>query len=246
MILGNIFYPRKSFLEPDEKDVLISVQDDIQVGVRLFLVDKEWPTILYFHGNAELAQEYDSIASMYNNFQLNIIVADYRGYGLSGGTPNKNNLHEDAIKIFDYLSDYLKHEKYHLPLVVMGRSLGSASVSEIISKREESIGKCIIESGFATEYPLLRLMNINPKEINYSLEDGFGNLSKLKKFKKPLYIIHADMDDIIPFSEAELIIKESESNQKDLLRVSGANHNNIIATINKLYFQKIKDFIYSK
>ena len=125
----------------------------------------------------------------------------------------------------------------------MGRSLGSASASEIISKREENISKCIIESGFATEYPLLRLMNVNPEQINYSLGDGFENLSKFKKFKKPLYVIHADMDDIIPFSEAELIIKESKSVQKDLLRVSGANHNNIIMTMNKLYFQKIKDFL---
>ena len=128
----------------------------------------------------------------------------------------------------------------------MGRSLGSASACEIISKRVDKIDKCIIESGFATEYPLLALMNIDPKSVNYNLDDGFGNLGKLKKYKKPIYFIHADMDHIIPLSEAELMLSESISKDKDLFVVNGADHNNIIMIIRDVYFQKIKDFIDSK
>ena len=44
----------------------------------------------------------------------------------------------------------------------MGRSLGSASACEIIDNYSNNIDGCIIESGFATEYSLLALMNINP------------------------------------------------------------------------------------
>ena len=180
---------------------------------------------------------------MFNNSGLNLIVADYRGYGLSNGTPNKENLHNDSIKIFDYLLRYLKNNKYNNKLVVMGRSLGSASVCEIISKRVENIDKCIIESGFGTEYPLLELMNIKPESINYSTLDGFENLSKLKKYKKPIYFIHADMDCIIPISEAELMLESCGSTNKDLFVVEGADHNNIIMIIRDTYFKKIKDFI---
>ena len=64
----------------------------------------------------------------------------------------------------------------------MGRSLGSASACEIINKCEEKIDACIIESGFATEYPLLQLLQIDPEHIDYKVEDGFMNLSKIKKF----------------------------------------------------------------
>ena len=99
----------------------------------------------------------------------------------------------------------------------MGRSLGSASVCEIISKRIESLDKCIIESGFGTEYPLLDLLNIDPEIIGYSKSDGFENLSKIKKYKKPIYFIHASMDHIIPLSEAELMLELCESNKKYLL-----------------------------
>ena len=245
-LINSIFYPRKSFIPRDKDDILIPVEDEINVGVRLFLSNKLFPTILYFHGNAELAQEYASVAKMYNKYNMNFIVADYRGYGLSDGSPSRDNLHLDAIEIFDYILSYLKDNDYKEKIIIMGRSLGSASACEIISKRDTSVDKCIIESGFATEYPLLKLMNIEPDSVDYSLDDGFQNLSKLRAYKKPIYFIHADMDHIIPISEAELMVKEVGSNEKELLIVNGANHNNIIMTMNDRYFQNIKFFIDKK
>ena len=242
-LISSIFYPRKSFIPSDEHDILITVEEGIKVGTRLFLSDKLYPTILYFHGNAELAQEYNSIAQLYNNHDINLIVADYRGYGLSNGNPDKDNLHNDAVKIFDYILSYLKNNEYNGRMIIMGRSLGSASACEIISKREGNIDKCIIESGFATEYPLLQLMSIDPDSIDYSLSDGFENLSKLKKYKKPIFFIHADMDHIIPISEAELMMEKSTSKDKELFIVKGSDHNNIIMMNKDTYFKKIKDFI---
>ena len=242
-ILNNIFYPRRSLMKQDENDLLIKVDEQIHIGTRLFLKDIKYPNIIFFHGNAELAQEYGMVAEMFNNVGLNFIVADYRGYGLSKGKPDKDNLHHDSIKIFDYLISYLRDGDYNGEIVVMGRSLGSASVCEIISKRIEFLDKCIIESGFGTEYPLLDLLNIDPEIIGYSKSDGFENLSKIKKYKKPIYFIHASMDHIIPLSEAELMLELCESNKKYLLVVEGADHNNIISIIGREYFDKIKVFI---
>ena len=87
------------------------------------------------------------------------------------------------------------------------------------------------------------LKNIESDKIGYSLVDGFQNLEKLKKYKKPIYFIHADKDHIIPLFEAELMMKESASKDKELLVINGADHNNIIMMINDVYFEKIKNFI---
>ena len=125
----------------------------------------------------------------------------------------------------------------------MGRSLGSASAAHIINNRSEKISACIIESGFATEYPLLKLMNINPDSIDFKLSDGFENLKKFRRYEKPLLLIHADLDDIVPFSQSEMILLECKSKIKDLFKVSGANHNNIIFMARDHYFQKIKTFL---
>ena len=217
----------------DEKDHIGGTFDGEKVGIRLFLKDKNLPTILFFHGNAELAQEYDDLAEFYNKFEMNFIVADYRGYGLSSGSPNKENLHEDSKAIFKYAKEYLNKNNYDDNLYIMGRSLGSCSAFEIIDTFSDSIKGCIIESGFVTEYPLLNLLQINPEEVDFNLSDGFMNLEKLKSYKGKLMVIHADLDEIIPFSQADIMTHESPSNHKELFKVNGAGHNNVIAISEK-------------
>ena len=243
-LLETIFFPRKSNNDIDSNDLLVKTSDSNSVGIRIFLKNKIFPTILYFHGNAELAQEYDSIADYYQKHEINLIVADYRGYGLSTGVPTKDNLHYDAKVIFRFVKNYLTNLNYVDKLYVMGRSLGSASAFEIIHNFEDDVAGCIIESGFVTEYPLFNLLNVNPEEINFQLEDGFMNLAKLKKYKGRFLAIHSDLDDIIPFSQAEVMMLESPSKEKDLFRVSGANHNSILMMAREEYFMKINEFIY--
>ena len=131
-LLSSIFHPRESNIQKDEKDILVEVESNTNIGIRLFLKDKKYPCIIFFHGNGELAQEYDDIAEYYNSYKLNFIVCDYRGYGISDGTPTKDNLHEDSRKIFEYINTYLKDNKYSGKIIIMGRSLGSASACEII------------------------------------------------------------------------------------------------------------------
>ena len=244
-IINSIFYPRDSQIPKDEKDHIIDTPDGEKSGIRFFLKNKSFPTILFFHGNAELAQEYDDIAVSYNQFNLNFIVSDYRGYGLSTGIPNKDNLHADSKTAFLYVQDYLKANQYIDKIYIMGRSLGSASAFEIANNFSDSIKGCIIESGFATEYSLLHLLNIDPDDIEFSLNDGFMNLDKLKRYRGNLLIIHSNLDDIIPFSQAELMLLESPSENKEIYRIDGANHNNIILMAREEYFKKIKNFIYS-
>ena len=110
------------------------------------------PNYTIFSWYAELSNEYDEIASYYNKYEMNFIVADYRGYGLSQARL-KNNLHSDSKTIFSYVHSYLIKNNYLNKKIIMGRSLGSASASEIIFNKKCDIDGCIIESGFGTESP---------------------------------------------------------------------------------------------
>ena len=71
----------------------------MNVGIRMFMVNNNSPTILFFHANAEITHEYDDIAEMYNKYNINFIVSGYRGYGLSNGKPSKDTSLEDSLKI---------------------------------------------------------------------------------------------------------------------------------------------------
>ena len=242
-IINSIFFPRKSGVGKDENDHLVAVENGVEVGVSFFLKDPLFDNIIFFHGNAELAQEYGDIAQMYNQYNCNFIVVDYRGYGLSSGTPTKDNLLADAIKTFVYVKSHLENLSFKGKVVVMGRSLGSASAWEIASKSNNNIDGCIIESGFATEYDLLALMGVSPEDIDFSLEDGFNNLKKIKEYSKPLLFIHADLDHIIPLKQGQLAYDSALSENKKIFIVENADHNNIIYKIKEEYFKLIRSFI---
>ena len=243
ILINSIFYPRKANISMDDKDLLVDTKDGNKVGIRMHITNKTYPTILFFHANAEITIEYDDIASYYNHENINFIIAGYRGYGFSSGIPSKESLLSDSNDIFNYVKKYLTENKILSNIFVMGRSLGSAAAIQVSNIFQEDISGCIIESGFATEYPLLKLLNINPDSISYKPEDGFNNLDKISSYTKPLYIIHADLDEIIPLSQAELLFMSCKSKIKDLFIVNGANHNNVIYMARQNYFSKIKSFI---
>ena len=109
----------------------------------------------------------------------------------------------------------------------MGRSLGSASVLELVQYYKHQIDALIIESGFAHVTPLLTLLGIDTEAIGFKEETGFGNIDKIREFDKPTLIIHAEMDHIIAYSEGEALYNACPATDKTLVKISGANHNDI-------------------
>ena len=235
-IIDNIFIPRNSS-HKDNKDFLINICDGIVINARFFLKDINLPNIIFFHGNAEIAEDYNELAEIYNVYNFNFIVAEYRGYGLSSGLPSFATFHKDCTTVFDGIYNKLIKTNYNGKLIAMGRSLGSAAACHLVSKRIDSIDCCIIESGFATEDFFFDLIG-----INYNNVDSFGNLDAIKKYDKPLFIIHSVDDHIVPYNQAELLYKSSISKNKKLYSIKNANHNNIILIEKDKYFKKIKSF----
>ena len=238
-----LFHPRKSYQEMDEKDIQINVGDSVHVGIRLHLINKSFPTILFFHGNGEIGPEYDDIARVYNQKNINFIIADFRGYGFSTGIPNVENTLSDAHMILDYVLKHLKTQNHSGSLILMGRSLGSVSVLELVKRYPQDFFGLIIESGFADEEPLFKLIGTTAKQAGFKREDGFLNKEKIKKYTGPLLIIHAEQDHIVPFTQGELLYNFCPSTKKKLLPIPNANHNNILAVSFKKYFEEVEKFV---
>jgi len=238
-----LFHPRQSYQDIDENDILIDVEDNVQVGIRLHLINKSAPTILFFHGNGEIGPEYDDIARVYNQKYINFIIADFRGYGFSSGVPNVKNTQSDSHFILDFVLKYLKEKNYSGPLILMGRSLGSVSVLELAKRYPQDFSGLIIESGFADEEPLFILIGTTADQAGYNKEDGFLNGEKIKKYPGPLLIIHAEQDHIVPFSQGELLYNSCPSKDKIFLPIPNANHNNILGRSPQKYFEEVEKFI---
>ena len=240
-----LFHPRKSHQELGKKDILIDVEDGVQVGTRFHLISKSAPTLLFFHGNGEIVTDYDDIAQVYNRININFIIADFRGYGFSSGIPNAENTKSDAHIILDYVLKTLKEQNYSHSIIIMGRSLGSASVLELAKRYPNDFHGLIIESGFAEEDPLFKLIGITTEQAGFTKENGFLNGEKIKEYTGPLLIIHAEQDHIIPFSQGELLYHSCPSKTKKLIPIPNANHNNIIELSFQKYLEEIERFVCS-
>jgi len=238
-----LFHPRKSHGQMGNNDFLIEVDNNVRIGLRIHLISQSSPIILFFHGNGEIGPEYDNIAHMYNQKNINFIIADYRGYGFSNGMPNVENTQSDAHIILNFVLKNLKEQNYSGSLILMGRSLGSVSVLELVKRYPRDFKGLIIESGFANEDSLFKLIGITSDSIGFKKDDGFLNVEKIKKYTGPLLIIHGEKDHIVPFSQGELLHHFCPSENKKFLPIPNANHNNILGVNPQLFFEEVEGFV---
>ena len=154
-ILRVLFYPR-----PDwslalnhcvATSLMVPVADGVQVQVQAYLDSPAAANIIFFHGNGEIASDYQDIAPFYTDRGINFLIADYRGYGVSSGIPTVSAMMMDCLVIFDHVKGWLREKGFTGLMIVMGRSLGSASALEIAHRRQHDMDGLIIESGFARE-----------------------------------------------------------------------------------------------
>lgn len=158
---------------------------------------------------------------------INFLAVDYRGYGRSTGRPTVTAMMADCHIIFKFVVNWLGKNDFQGPIILMGRSLGSASVLELAAANPDAVDALIVESGFAHAGPLLQLLGIDIAALGFKEEKGFGNLEKIRDFKKPTLIIHAEYDHIIPFSDGQKLYQSCPSDNRTLLKIPGANHNDI-------------------
>ncbi len=224
-------------------DFSVPVDEEINIACRLFHHSAERPTIIFFHGNGEIIPDYDEVGPCYVQEGLNFLVAEYRGYGWSSGTPLTSTFLPDSNTVFIYAHNWLKDQGYSGPLFVMGRSLGSASAIDVTRNHDEHISGMIIESGFARTLPLAKMLGVDLEAMGISEEESFNNGGKIREITKPTFILHGQYDQLIPLWQAETLQAESGARNKEFQIIPGADHNTLIAKVGQLYFQAIKNFV---
>ena len=246
-VLMRLFHPRSetggTIPGPNCTHLMIPVQEDIAIGACFHLAEENAPNILFFHGNGEIVADYHDIGALYAQAGINFLPVDYRGYGRSGGSPTMSAIIRDCHVILDFATTWLLENEFTGPLVVMGRSLGSASALELAARRQDEFTGMILESGYAYGTPLLELFGIQVDNAADMEEKVFRHIQKINAFQKPALIIHAEYDHIIPFSDGRALFEACGSKNKTFLKIPGADHNDILFRGLSEYMAAINTFI---
>ena len=250
-ILSNMFFPRRAFqgrnLPPNAIDGSIKVDTDVSLGYRLYIRRPDSPVVLFFHGNGEVVPDYDFGARLFGTVGLSLLVVDYRGYGWSTGTPSISRFLPDALAVADKLPEVLASTeiKPNVPLVLMGRSLGSAPAVHIAYKRRDQFIALLIDSGYADTPSLFKTRGIPLEEDVLTNPDlPFNNERKVAEMgDMPLLVIHGEEDELLPVAHGRALYKASKANHKHLLTVPRAGHNDLMLVAGQDYFVRIKSFL---
>jgi pimeloyl-ACP methyl ester carboxylesterase len=172
------------------------------------------PLVIYFGGNAEgVSWMLDEVARQVPG--VGWLLIDYRGYGLSEGSPTEAALVADALLWYDQAASRAKK------IVVFGRSLGSGVAVRLAAQRP--VAAAILVTPFDSlvrvgqrHYPFL--------PVSLLLRHRFESITQAPRLTMPLLCLAATRDSIIPPEHAKLLY-DAWAGPKRWMALEEAGHN---------------------
>ena len=185
--------------------------------------------LLMFHGNGEVATDYDRFATIYLRLGVRLCVVDYRGYGWSSNLPTKSStMLSDASEVL-FQIERVKAAASLPPdanVILFGRSMGSIAAAHLAAVAPQVFAGFVFESAIATESGVRHVLETTDKVAAIPPE-------------KPVLIIHGDVDAIVPHEHARRLL---EARPASRLLTLHAGHNDLLmgAENGRAYFDAVR------
>lgn len=237
-----IFYPIKDLVGTPKdwglqyEEVTFQTDDQVAISAWWIAGDEKKKTLLFFHGNAgNMSHRRDTIL-LFNRMGYNVLIIDYRGYGMSSGIPSETGMALDAMAAWNYLLN----ERNLVPqqIIIYGRSLGGA-VAVGLASRVRSAG-LVLESTFNSVRGMAQ--KVLPY-VNYLLWSRytFNSAKTVKGISMPLLVLHSPKDEIIPYRLGRALY-DSAPEPKRFHELKGG-HNDGFYSTGESYLRAIQGFI---
>ncbi|MGE0786031.1 MAG: alpha/beta hydrolase [Sandaracinaceae bacterium] len=171
------------------------------------------PTVLYTHGNGEVIDQWPDRLEPYRRLGLNVVLAEYRGYGRSAGSPSEAAIRDDLRALYAMVIADPRVDRERL--VYHGRSLGGGALGTLLAAHRPRA--MIAESTFTSVADIAADMGI-PR---FLIVDRFDTLRTLEHTELPLLVFHGTRDNVVPVAHgrrladrpnAELVLYDSGHN----------------------------------
>lgn len=227
----SLFYPRRDVTPPPfgAQDLLLEVAPAVRLHARVHFAARASVNLVLFYGNGELAADYDDQAPSFARAGARLTVIDYRGYGRSDGVPSLAALRADVRPALERLLAHFAGEAPSgppLPVIVMGRSLGSLCAAELAGVSPALAQAIVIESGFGDLVALAARLGLL-QDLSAADREASSPLQKLASSPLPLLVLHGAEDDMITPDEGRALHAASGARYKRLAIVPGRGHDDL-------------------
>lgn len=216
------------------EELNFSPEPGASINALYFECQQALGTMYYFHGNKDNLARWGKIASELLQFNYNVVVMDYRGYGKSKGTRTETNLFEDALFCYQAMEQRLNSKN----VVVYGRSLGTGIAAWLASK--------IQPQGLVLETPYFDMHDLighylPPLFYRNQLNFKLSSHLYLNKSSFPIHIFHGTNDEVVPFKSGKKLFDSIHNPNKQLTVIPGGKHNNLSNF--DAYWQHLEQFL---
>jgi uncharacterized protein len=193
--------------------------------------------VVYFHGNGgNLSLWADVLVGLWHQ-GLDVTAIDYRGYGLSTGSPSEQGLYRDVdatLRFFERLPP-----RTDVPTIYWGRSLGSVMAAYAASRRAPD--GVVLEAGF----PSMRsVLETNPVMWALSWVSSYRmpTAEWMSRVRQPTLVMHGDRDSVIPYRLGQRLYN-SLPGPKTFVTIPGGDHNEAVPRDAQGYWRAVRTFV---
>lgn len=177
---------------------------------------------IYLHGNAGHLAHRAGMGLALSRTGLDVLLLDYRGYGLSEGSPDEAGLYRDAEAAWEHVAT--GRGVPPAEVLLFGESLGGAVAVELAGRRP--VAALVLVAPLPGTVRIARAHYPLPDFLLDWPDHRFDALSGIGRIEAPTLFAHGDKDRVIPRSEARLLF-EAARHPKRWYDAGGYGHNDL-------------------
>lgn len=225
-----IFQPQPSTYREGGDIYRIPVTASEQIGVAGLTNAAAPYTVLFCHGNAEDIGDLHDFYGWYRAQGFQVYGFDYRGYGISDGSPSVAKACADGEAALNHL---VRDKGIPLNRIILhGRSVGAGIAAHLAAKY--NVAGLVMESPFLTAFRVRTVIPIAPF-------DKLRNNRRIREIACPLLVIQGENDEVIPVWHGRRLFELAKV-PKRAWWVPRARHNDILLTDEQGYWEQLTGF----
>lgn len=230
-------------LQPSRISAETAARDAQRLGLTQWIVDgaaRGWlgtergrrGTALVMHGNSGTALDRQWYVEALRRLDLTVVLLEYPGFGDRGAQPGAlADVLADAEQALAAAVKLAPEQPFYL----IGESFGAGVAARLAGAQRDLLSRVVLITPWASlqalaarHYPWL--------PTRWMLRDPMDSAAALRGFNKPVTVVVAQHDRIIPPAHGEALAAQIGA---DLERIGGATHNDWMAHIDARFWARV-------
>jgi pimeloyl-ACP methyl ester carboxylesterase len=246
LLAARMYYPRLLYPAPQgdahapgEGELLtVTARDGVTVHATELVGPKDGTVLVYFHGNGVAMGDVLWMAREFVRRGIGVVLAEYRGYGLSSGAavpPSEGGLYEDAEAVLAALrAKGVGPER----IALFGESLGTGIAVEMAARGR---GSALVLVTPYTSIPEVASRFVFGLPAGVVMRERFDSLAKAARVRVPALLLHGTHDGVVPYAMSTKLAKALP--QARLITVEAGHHHDLFLGERWRLFDEVVDFV---